>query len=139
VAVRVRLRLRSVAGREALATALVNTGYEAGGPELLLPRSLAEELGLYPVLPAGSEVREYVLADGGRARLIRIPGALEVSVVTEEGERGRVVCDAVVSEGAEEALISDKLSDALGVAIVAAGEGLWCFRDELGSRVGRSV
>ena len=40
--VRVRVRIKALIGPSALA----NTGYEAEGPEVLLPRPLAEHLGL---------------------------------------------------------------------------------------------
>ncbi len=134
-----RLRVRSVVGREDYVVALVNSGYETRRPELLVPLALAERLGLYPRLPVGSEVREYVLADGSRARLIRVPQALHVAVVAEDRVGPEAVADAVIAERAEEPLISDKLADALGVSVIAPGEGLWCFRDELGRRLRRSL
>jgi len=37
-----------------------------------------------------------------------------------------------VAERADEALISDKLAGRLGIVALDFGEGLWCFRDELG-------
>jgi len=67
------------------------------------------------VLPAGAEVREYVLADGSRTKLIRLPNVVEVSIFVEGREVKFVKCDAVIAERAEEALISDKLADALGI------------------------
>ena len=133
------MRLRGLRGGEAEVVALVNSGYETSRPEMLLPASLAHQLGLYPALPQGSEVREYVLADGTRARLVRIPDALEVSVVTEDRVVGPVKCDVAIAEGAEEPLIGDKLADALSIVALAIGEGLWCFRDELGRRTRRSA
>jgi len=139
MAIRLRLRVRSVSGSEVIIRALLNSGYEAGSPELLIPLSIAELLGLYPVLPAGAEVREYVLADGSRTKLIRLPNVVEVSIFVEDREVKFVRCDAVIAERAEEALISDKLADALGIAAIAIGEGIWCFRDELGIRERRSA
>ena len=139
MAVRLRLRIRRGQDKEVEVVALVNSGYEAAGPELLVPPSVAEGLGLYPALPRGSEVKEYVLADGSRTRLIRVRGAAEVQVVAEDRATEPKVCDIVIAEGAEEPLISDKLADALGVAVIAIGEGLWCFRDELGRRLRRSA
>jgi len=61
--------------------ALVNSGYETVEPELLVPAPTAQELGLLPVLPPGSAIREHVLADGSTAKLIRVSKALLVSVV----------------------------------------------------------
>ncbi len=137
MAVRLRVRLERE-GRSVETVALVNSGYEARGPEILVPAHIARELGTYPQLPPGSEVMEYVLADGSRSKMIRVKGAVRVSLVAEDRVEGPVTADLVIAEGAEEALISDKLADELGIAIIAVGEGLWCFRDELGRRVRRS-
>ncbi|HDD26178.1 MAG TPA: hypothetical protein ENF75_03720 [Acidilobales archaeon] len=137
--IRLRLRVRGVRGREVEVVAVVNSGYEALRPELLINTSIAHELGLYPVLPSGAEVREYALADGSRTKLIRIPNALEVKVCVEDRETKYVGCDAVIAERAEEPLISDKLADALEIVAIAIGEGIWCFRDELGKKNRRSA
>lgn len=127
------LRLRR--GERAVeSVALVNSGYETRGPEVLLPLSLAEGLGLLPELPSGSVVREYVLADGSVARLIRVPDAVEVSAVEEDRVVGGVRASAAISEGVDEVLIGDKLAGALGIVALDFAEGLWCFRDELGKR-----
>ncbi len=136
--IRLELKLESIRGREITVIALVNSSYEVLKPELLIPASAACDLGLYPSLPQGSEVREYVLADGSRTKLIKIPNALKVSVITEDRVVGPVGCDAVVAQKAEEPLISDKLADALQLVALAIGEGLWCFKDELGEKIRRS-
>jgi len=138
VALRLRLRLRSVRGSSVDVVALVESGYETVRPELLVPVDVARALGCYPELPAGAVIKEYVLADGSRTRLIRVRGAVEVSVVEEDRVVGGVTADLVISERAEEVLISDKLADELRIVIIAAGEGLWCFRDELGRKVRRT-
>ena len=49
------------------------------------------------------------------------------------------MCDLVIAEGAEEPLISDKLADALKIVAIAIRGGLWCFRDELGAKIRRSM
>lgn len=134
--VRLRLRLER-RERNVVAVALLNSGYEALRPEILLPLSCARELGLYPP-PQEAEVVEYVLADGSTRRLVRVPRAVNVYAVEEDRAVGPVEADAVVSEGAEEPLISDKLAGKLGVAVVDFAEGLWCFRDELGRRERRT-
>ncbi len=47
MAVRVKLKIKALkTGREALTSALVNSGFEAETPQLLIPRRLALELGL---------------------------------------------------------------------------------------------
>ena len=134
-----KLRVSRGRSRGVELVALVNSGYETETPELLVPPRVAEELGLYPRLPRGSEVRDYVLADGSRTKLIRIRSAVEVRVITEDRISEPSECDIVIAEGAEEPLISDKLADALKVAIIAVGEGLWCFRDEVGRKLRKSA
>ena len=139
MAIRLRLRIRSIKNREIEAVALVNSGYETLRPELLVNPSIAQELELYPILLPGAEVKEYILADGSRTRLIRIPNALKVKVLVEDRDTEFVDCDAVIAEKAEEPLISDKLADALKIVAIAIGEGIWCFRDELGKKMRKSM
>ena len=50
MAVRVRLRVE-VGGRVREVVALVNSGYEADTPQLMIPARLARELGLWPPPP----------------------------------------------------------------------------------------
>ena len=133
------MRVRSVVGRTVDVIALINSGYETSTPELLIPRDVAKDLGLYPSIPVESEVKEYVLADGSRRTLIRIPNAIEVSVVTDDRIVGPIKASVVIAEHAEEPLISDKLSDALGIVALAIGQGLWCFKDELGRKTRKTI
>jgi len=133
VAIRLRLRLeRGVRAIEVVA--LVNSGYETIEPEILLPEPYARQLGLFPNLPPGAVVKEYRLADGSTTRLVRIPKAVDVSVVEDDRVVGGVTANVLVSEGADEPLISDKLAGKLGIVALDFGEGIWCFRDEIGSR-----
>lgn len=135
----IRLKLKLKRGDRSLEViALVNSGYETLEPEILVPSSIAEELDLLPSLPSGSMVKEYVLADGTTTKLIRIPRALEVSVVEEERVVDSVEVSVVISDKAEEVLISDKLAGRLGIVALDFAEGYWCFRDELGKKVRRS-
>lgn len=137
MAIRLRLRLRR-GDRSVDVIALVNSGYETAEPEILLPSHIAEELGLLPSLPSGSMIKEYVLADGSVARLIRIPRTLRISIVEEDGVFGDVEASAVISDRADEVLISDKLAGRLGIVALDFAEGLWCFKNELGEKIRRS-
>jgi len=137
MAIRLRLRLRR-GSRSVDVVALVNSGYETLEPEVLVPASIAKELGLLPTLPPGSVVKEYVLADGTVTRLIRVPRAAMVSVVEEDRVVGDVEAHVVISDKADEVLISDKLAGKLGIVALDFAEGLWCFRDEIGKKVRKS-
>jgi hypothetical protein len=137
VAIRVLLRLKRD-NKQVDAVALVNSGYETQGPEVLIPSGVAEALGLLPSLPSGSVIKEYVLADGSITKLIKVPKALKVSVVENDRVVGDVEVDVVISEKAEEVLISDKLAGVLGIVALDFASGFWCFKDELGRKVRRS-
>ncbi|MGC8606860.1 MAG: hypothetical protein ACP5GZ_11880 [Vulcanisaeta sp.] len=132
MAIRVRIKLSSVMGKTTVTKALVTTGYETQEPEILIPRSIAEDLDLLPKLPSGSEIRNYVLADGSVTRLILVPNAVQVWILENDREVGGVMAHVVISERADEALLSDKLVSKLGIVLLDIGEGTWCFRDEIG-------
>lgn len=120
-------------GSVAEVIALLNSGYETLKPEILLPISIARELKLFPP-PTTAIVKEYTLADGSTIHLIKISRAVKASVLEDDRIVGPVEADAVISEGAEEPLISDKLASKLNIAVLDFGEGIWCFRDEVGKR-----
>ena len=137
MAIRLRLRLTRE-GKSVEVTALVNSGYETLEPEVLAPPDVARSLSLYPQLPQGALVREYRLADGSTSKLIKIPKAISVYAVEEDRAVGPVESSLVIAERAEEVLISDKLAGRLGIVALDFGEGLWCFRDEVGKVARRS-
>jgi len=102
--VRVRLVLRR--GDRVLETpALANSGYEAETPQVLVPRVVAEILGLWPPPPGSETVFETA---GGPLRVWVVPGACSVKVVAEGAESPEVVVDLVISPIVDEVLLSDK-------------------------------
>ena len=126
--VRVRLRVKSPrTGREVITSALVSSGYEAETPQLLVPRRLALELGLWPP-PEDAQLLEFWTA-GGPTRVYLVPQSLEVSVDAGDRIVGPVKCDAVVSTTEYEVLISDILGSNLGIVILDL-RGKWRFTDE---------
>ncbi len=127
MAVRVRIRLRS-GSSEADVVALVNTGFETEGPQLLVPVALARRLGLWPP-PPDSYLVELGTA-GGPVRNYLVPRALEVSLLAGDRVRGPVVCDAILSHVEEEVAMNDKLTEELGIVIVRAGSGVWRLEDD---------
>jgi len=57
MAIRLKLRLRRGEGQVEV-VALVSSAYETSEPEIIIPSSTAEELGLLPELPPGSAIKE---------------------------------------------------------------------------------
>jgi len=128
LAVRVKLRIKSLrTGREAVTSALVNSGYEAETPQLLIPRRLALELGLWP--PPDDAVLVEVGTAGGPVRNYLVPRAAAVYVDAGDRVVGPVECDVMISNLEYEVLISDKLGGELGLVILDL-RGKWRFSDE---------
>jgi len=117
--------------------ALVNSGYEAETPQLLIPIHLARELGLWP--PPLEAIETVFSTVGGPIRVWIIRRAVKVKVLVEDVETEEVDADIVVSHLADEPLISDKLAGALKIAIEDPAEGLWRFRWEPKEKVRRTV
>jgi len=129
VAVRVRLKIESVDHKVLEATALVNTGFETEGPQLLLPVKAAEKLDLWPNLPPEARVEIYDTA-GGPMRVYLILQKAKTAVLTEDRESREVLSDIVISHTEVEILISDKLAGKMQIVIEDPGEGIWRFRDD---------
>ena len=126
--VRVRLKIKSLlSGSEVISSALVNSGFEAETPQLLIPRSLAVKLGLWPPPPQAYLIE--VGTAGGPVRNYFIPRAVEVYVVTEDRIVGPVKCDVMISNLEYEVLISDILGSELKIVILDL-KGKWRFSDE---------
>ncbi|MCX8205305.1 MAG: hypothetical protein N3H31_06615 [Candidatus Nezhaarchaeota archaeon] len=133
MAVRVRLRIRSLkGGGEVASSALVNSGFEAETPQLLVPRRLAMELGLWP--PPEDAYLVEVGTAGGPVRNYLAPSAAEVYVEAAGRVVGPVKCDVMISHLECEVLISDRLGGELGVVILDL-RGKWRFFDEDVTRV----
>jgi hypothetical protein len=125
-AVRLRLRIR-VDEKSVEVIALLNSGYEAPTPQLLVPVDVAKTLGLWP--PEGA--REVVLETaGGPLRAWFYPRRALVKVVAGDAESREVLTDIVVSPIGDEPLISDMLAEELEIAVESFGRGLWRFRWE---------
>jgi len=129
MAVRARVRLRS-SGGEVVTVALASSGYEAEEPEIVLPVWVAERLGLYPRLPAGSEVREYRGVGGAVVSAFLVREPVSVSVLAGDREVGPAAATAVITPGEDEVILSDRLIDALGIVLLRPGEGVWRLADE---------
>jgi hypothetical protein len=124
----VRLKLRiKVSDKVIDAIALLNSGFEAPTPQLLLPIDTAKALNMWPP----EDAREVVLETaGGPLRAWFYPRKALVKVVTEDAESREVLTDIIISPIADEPLISDMLAEELEIAVESFGRGLWRFRWE---------
>ena len=95
VAVRVKLKIKSLrSNREVVSSALVNSGFEAETSQLLIPRKLAIELGLWP--PPDDAYLIEVGTAGGPVRNYLVPNAAEVFVETNDRVVGPIKCDIMI-------------------------------------------
>lgn len=133
----VRLRLLIRRNNVAIeAIALLNSGYEAPTPQLLIPINLARSLDLWPPQNALDVVLDTV---GGPLRAWLYPKAAKVKIVAPDVESKEVEVDIIVSPLAEEPLISDMLAEELEIAVESFGRGLWRFRWEPKEKVRKSA
>jgi len=125
VPVRIKLRIRSLlsASKEVTTVALVNSGFEADTPQLLIPLKLAQELSLHARL-LEARIESYGTV-GGPVRLYVLPSSVETWVDEEDARSPKVVCDAVISDTEYEVLISDYLAGMLGIMVEDFREGIW--------------
>jgi hypothetical protein len=127
LAVRLKLRI-SREGKSVEVIALLNSGYEADTPQLMIPVWLAKELKLWPPPPESLE-RVFDTA-GGPLRVWVVRRAAKVKVVASGAESKEVLVDLVISQLADEPLISDLLAGELEIAVEDFARGLWRFRWE---------
>jgi len=129
MALRIKLKVKAKSSNKLVETAaLVKTGFETEKPQLLIPLRLAKELELWPPPPEAELVELGTAA--GPVRNYVIYNALEVSATTGDRATEPVACDAVISHVETEALINDKLGEALKIVILAIGSGKWKFADD---------
>jgi hypothetical protein len=134
MAVRIKLRLRARASGETIeVSALINSGFETDSPQLLIPTGLARRLALYPP-PITSSIIEVGTA-GGPSRVFLIREALEVWAITDDREVGPKLVDVLISPIEEEVLVNDKLTEELGIILLATGSGKWRFVDDPADKI----
>jgi len=127
VAVRVKLKVRGRrAGSTVETVALVNSGYEVEEPEILLPKPLAEYLNL-PLTPPAARTLNYE-SPFGIYRLTFIAEAVDVELLDVDAAREKVHC--TISPYEREVLLSDQLSEALGITILNPGRGFWMHTND---------
>ena len=131
VRVKLKVKARST-GRNVETVALVNSGFITEKPQLLIPKRLAEKLGIWP--PPTSLVIEFGTA-GGPIRNFVVPEELEVNIVEPDRETKPIICDAVISHVEEEVLINDKLGEELGIIILGLASGRWKLVDDPADKV----
>mgnify|MGYP001773114281 CR=1 FL=1 len=68
----------------------------------------------------------------GIAPIYRLRENVDVKVLVDDRDTPIIKLTLVVSESVDYVILSDKALTELGIVIIDAGDGVWCFRDELG-------
>lgn len=88
---------------------------------MLLPRGVAERVGLWPP-PRGARAESFE-SPAATFSMVTVRRALRVSMA---GTRGPgVLCHAAISERETEVVLNDRLLGALSIALIDAGKGLY--------------
>lgn len=125
--VRVKVRIR--AGKvEAATSALLNTGFTAEENDILIPKTLAERLNLWP--PPPNSIAESVETAGGETIVYRAPEPIDLQVEATGRQTKPIRCRAIVSTHVNEVLLSDSTIEALQIQILSPKKGGWRFRGE---------
>jgi hypothetical protein len=112
-------------GKEIVASALANSGYESETPQVLLPIEAAEILNLWP--PEKNLEETVFDTAGGPLRVWVASRAVKVKIIVEDIDMPFVEADAVISPIADEILLSDKMISELNIALEDPGRGYWRF------------
>ena len=128
---RVDLHLRQGDGTILATAALLNGGFEAETPHVLLPRRAYTHL--FPREPSGSRVDEVQTA-GGTSSVVTLSDSIEAWVDAGDRSSSVISVHVLVSDAETEVLVSDTAIDALGIEITSHGRGIWRFAGELMTR-----
>jgi len=136
MAIRVRVLIKNPNTNIQIETsALVNSGYETHMPEIHIPLPLVRRLGF--------SIEEFSIGTITLCGQIEIPtrilGVVSVKVKVQNKETTWVNAIATSIGRENEVLLSDKLTDALGISPIKVGEGLWRLFDDSPNIVRRSV
>ncbi len=115
---------------------IANTGFIGIEPEIAIPQTIAKELKLNEITEP--EVITKITGDGREIQLLKYRNTVKVYVVTEDRIEGPVLCSVVILPYSRQVLLNDKLLGKLSIVMIDVGDGIWCFRDEVGRKERKS-
>jgi hypothetical protein len=128
--------LKGESGKKSIeASALLNAAYESIEPEIIIPTSLAESIGLWPRLPKGTTIETYKLVGNRELQTHSIRRCMEIQVITPDTISKPVKATVTIIDGEREVLLSDAAISALQIVIEDPKVGIWSFKNEKKSRI----
>jgi len=135
---RLKVRIERIdSGAHIEVIGIANSGFVGAEPEILMPSHIARELELHKVQKPKVHVK--ITGDGREVTLMKYRKSVKVYVLTEDRVEGPVMCSVLTLPTARYVLLNDKLLSKLKVVLLDFGEGIWCFRDELGRKERKSL
>lgn len=95
---------------------------------LALPINIVERLGLWPKPKNALSIS--LETGGGVVESYIVPQSVIIRVIAEDRVGGEVIANTVVNPHIDEVLISDALTEELGIQILYPRRGIWKFSDE---------
>jgi len=81
----IRLRIKIKRENKSVETiAIANSGYASRVPEIVINRSIAEELSIYPRLPSNTRIVRYRTASGRVEEFLKIEDSAKVQVTESD-------------------------------------------------------
>ncbi len=96
----------------------------------MIPMNMAQALNIR-LNPSDFDIYAIRTASG-IAPIYRFKGYVLTKVIVNDRDTPLIPLSLIISESMDQVILSDKAISALGIVIINAGEGIWCFNDELG-------
>ncbi|RLE48049.1 MAG: hypothetical protein DRJ31_07955 [Candidatus Methanomethylicota archaeon] len=118
--VRVKVKI-TVDDKSIVTSALINSGFESETPDICIPIELARQLKLWP-----SEKVEPIETNtaGGQATVYAI-GKAKLQLLANSETKAEINCNLVMNPHIDEVLLSDYVTDELGITVISFKKGLW--------------
>ncbi len=123
---RVRVRLK-VKGRVFEGRALLNSGFEADAPDIIVPIHIARDLKLWP---PSTEAVVTLETGGGEVTLPYYTSHATLELILPDRRSKIVNVNIIVSPYVDEVIISDYVASELGVILLDFKKGLWRLADD---------
>ena len=128
---RVKVRVR-VKDKVVETKALVNSGFEADAPDIVIPTNIAKQLSLWP-----PQTNTTAILDTGGGEVVNPYyencGILEL--VLDDRENIRIKVNIIVNPHVDEIALSDYVSSLLGIMLLDIKKGLWRLKDDSPGKV----
>jgi len=122
VKVRVRVKDKVVENR-----ALVNSGFEADAPDIVIPTNIARQLNLWP---PRTNITAILDTGGGEVVNPYYENCGILELILDDRENIRIKVNIIVNPHIDEIALSDYVSSLLGIVLLDIKKGLWKLKDD---------